>query len=180
MEGVVFAAAAAIILGGALGVVLSPNPVHSALMLVATLFGVAVIFVQQDVADVFPGIPIPRATFLNARGAPPPLALARRLRASLGPQALFLLPCLERPGYYSPAHPPEIGTVERILGQRPLLALGSHKQRDVGQDQHGSVPGRRISSQEPDVRDEVAHVDRVANQTIQPAILCIRRSTNTP
>src|SRR5687767_1442277 len=28
-------------------------------------------------------------TFLNARGAPPPLALARRLRASLGPQALL-------------------------------------------------------------------------------------------
>ncbi len=28
------------------------------------------------------------STFLNARGAPPPLALARRLRASLGPQAL--------------------------------------------------------------------------------------------
>src|SRR5215218_7654810 len=48
MEAVVFAAAAAIILGGALGVVLSPNPVHSALMLVATLFGVAVIFVQQE------------------------------------------------------------------------------------------------------------------------------------
>jgi NADH-quinone oxidoreductase subunit J len=48
MEYVVFAAAAAIIVGGALGVVLSPNPVHSALMLVATLFGVAVIFVQQD------------------------------------------------------------------------------------------------------------------------------------
>jgi NADH-quinone oxidoreductase subunit J len=48
MEYIVFAAAAAIIIGGALGVVLSPNPVHSALMLVATLFGVAVIFVQQE------------------------------------------------------------------------------------------------------------------------------------
>jgi NADH-quinone oxidoreductase subunit J len=48
MEWVVFAAAAAIIIGGGVGVVLSPNPVHSALMLVATLFGVAVIFVQQD------------------------------------------------------------------------------------------------------------------------------------
>src|SRR5688572_32513983 len=32
--------------------------------------------------------PEPRATNTNARGAPPPLALARRLRASLGPQAL--------------------------------------------------------------------------------------------
>jgi len=48
MEVVIFVAAAAIILGGALGVVLSPNPVHAALMLVATLFGVAVIFVQED------------------------------------------------------------------------------------------------------------------------------------
>src|SRR3954463_10266002 len=28
------------------------------------------------------------SSFLTARGAPPPLALARRLRASLGPQAL--------------------------------------------------------------------------------------------
>src|SRR5262245_12573795 len=33
------------------------------------------------------------SAFLNARGAPPPLALARRLRASLGPQALRLVPC---------------------------------------------------------------------------------------
>ncbi len=48
MELVVFLAAGAIILGGALGVVLSANPVHSALMLVLTLFGVAVIFVQQE------------------------------------------------------------------------------------------------------------------------------------
>jgi hypothetical protein len=31
------------------------------------------------------------SSFLSARGAPPPLALARRLRASLGPQALFLV-----------------------------------------------------------------------------------------
>src|SRR3954469_14078599 len=30
-----------------------------------------------------------RPSSFNARGAPPPLALARRLRASLGPQALF-------------------------------------------------------------------------------------------
>ena len=30
-----------------------------------------------------------RSAFLSARGAPPPLALARRLRASLGPQALL-------------------------------------------------------------------------------------------
>ncbi|MCU1351846.1 MAG: NADH:ubiquinone oxidoreductase subunit 6 [Acidimicrobiales bacterium] len=44
----VFAVAAAICVLGALGVVLSRNPVHSALSLVATLFGVAVLFIAQD------------------------------------------------------------------------------------------------------------------------------------
>ncbi len=48
METFVFLVAAAICLGGALGVVLSANPVHSALSLVATLFGVAVLFVAQE------------------------------------------------------------------------------------------------------------------------------------
>ncbi len=43
----VFAVAAAIILAGAVGVVVARNPVHSALMLVMTLFGVAVMFVLQ-------------------------------------------------------------------------------------------------------------------------------------
>ena len=43
----VFAVSAVIILAGALGVVISRNPVHSALMLVMTLFGVAVLFVAQ-------------------------------------------------------------------------------------------------------------------------------------
>ena len=42
-----FAVAAAIILAGAIGVVVARNPVHSALMLVMTLFGVAVLFVLQ-------------------------------------------------------------------------------------------------------------------------------------
>ena len=48
MELVVFMVAAAICLGGALGVVGSANPVHAALSLVATLFGVAVLFVAQE------------------------------------------------------------------------------------------------------------------------------------
>ena len=48
METFVFLIAGAICLVGALGVVLSPNPVHSALSLVATLFGVAVLFVAQE------------------------------------------------------------------------------------------------------------------------------------
>ena len=43
----VFAAAAVIVLSGAIGVVLSANPVHAALSLVLTLFGVAVLFVAQ-------------------------------------------------------------------------------------------------------------------------------------
>ena len=42
-----FLLAGAICLGGALGVVLLKNPVHNALSLVATLFGVAVLFVNQ-------------------------------------------------------------------------------------------------------------------------------------
>jgi NADH-quinone oxidoreductase subunit J len=44
----VFVAGAVIILSGAIGVVVSRNPVHAALMLVTTLFGVAVLFVAQE------------------------------------------------------------------------------------------------------------------------------------
>ena len=43
----VFAVAAAIVLAGAIGVVIARNPVHAALMLVMTLFGIAVLFVLQ-------------------------------------------------------------------------------------------------------------------------------------
>src|SRR5919205_2436403 len=48
MEWVVFVAASVIVLTGALGVILAKNPVHSALMLVMTLFGIAVLFVEQE------------------------------------------------------------------------------------------------------------------------------------
>ena len=48
MQFVVFVIAAVIIIAGALGVIGLSNPVHSALSLVATLFGVAVLFVAQD------------------------------------------------------------------------------------------------------------------------------------
>ncbi len=48
MEYAVFAVAAIIVLAGAFGVVVSRNPVHAALSLVATLFGVAVLFVAQE------------------------------------------------------------------------------------------------------------------------------------
>ena len=48
MDVVVFVLAAVIVLSGALGVILATNTVHSALMLIMTLFGVAVLFVAQD------------------------------------------------------------------------------------------------------------------------------------
>jgi NADH-quinone oxidoreductase subunit J len=48
MEIAVFAVCAMICVLGALGVILNRNPVHSALCLVATLFGVAVLFIAQE------------------------------------------------------------------------------------------------------------------------------------
>jgi NADH-quinone oxidoreductase subunit J len=44
----VFVASSVIILAGAIGVVISSNPVHAALSLVLTLFGVAILFVAQE------------------------------------------------------------------------------------------------------------------------------------
>jgi NADH-quinone oxidoreductase subunit J len=48
MELFVFAVAAVCALAGAIGVVISKNPVHSALSLVGTLFSIAVLFVAQE------------------------------------------------------------------------------------------------------------------------------------
>jgi NADH-quinone oxidoreductase subunit J len=48
MELFVFLAAGAMVVGGALGVVFSKHPVHAALSLILTLFGVAVLFVAQE------------------------------------------------------------------------------------------------------------------------------------
>ena len=48
VDALTFAIAAAIVLAGAVGVVVARNPVHAALMLVMTLFGVAVLFVEQQ------------------------------------------------------------------------------------------------------------------------------------
>ena len=49
MVGVItFLMAGAIVLGGALGVVLLPKPVHAALSLIASFFGVAVVFIIQE------------------------------------------------------------------------------------------------------------------------------------
>ncbi len=47
-DAITFVVAAVISVGGALGVIAMRNPVHSALMLVMTLFGVAVLFVEED------------------------------------------------------------------------------------------------------------------------------------
>ena len=48
MEFFVFLVAGAIVLAGAVGVITQSHPVHAALSLVATLFGVAVLFIAQD------------------------------------------------------------------------------------------------------------------------------------
>ena len=48
IEYIVFFTASLMMLGGALGVILLKNPVHAALGLVLTLFGVAVQFVSQE------------------------------------------------------------------------------------------------------------------------------------
>lgn len=48
VESITFWICALIVLGGAFGVIWSRNPVHSALSLVATLFGVAVLFLNQN------------------------------------------------------------------------------------------------------------------------------------
>jgi NADH-quinone oxidoreductase subunit J len=47
-DAITFAVAAVICVTGAFGVVLARNPVHSALMLVMTLFGVAVLFIEEN------------------------------------------------------------------------------------------------------------------------------------
>ena len=66
------------------------------------------------------------SSFLNARGAPPPLALARRLRAALGPQALSsqntTRPTTPDPGHSiltpSPiADVPSRGPRQRVVGR---------------------------------------------------------------
>ncbi len=48
MELFVFVVAAAIVLFGAVGVVVRKHPVHAALSLVMTLFGIAVLFIAQE------------------------------------------------------------------------------------------------------------------------------------
>ena len=48
MEVTVFIICSVIVLSGALGVLIARNPVHAALFLVETLFGIAVLFIMLD------------------------------------------------------------------------------------------------------------------------------------
>ena len=48
VDTIVFVLAAAVVLGGAVGVIVARNPVHSALGLIASFFGIAVLFVDLD------------------------------------------------------------------------------------------------------------------------------------
>ena len=48
MELVVFIIAAAMVLGGAVGVIVRTHPVHCALSLILTLFGIAVLFIEEN------------------------------------------------------------------------------------------------------------------------------------
>src|ERR1700759_4228268 len=56
-DAIVFGAAALVILIGSVGVVTASNPVHAALFLVMTLFGVAVLFIEQE-ADFLAAVQI--------------------------------------------------------------------------------------------------------------------------
>lgn len=47
-EVLVFIISGAIVLGGGLGVIINRNPVHAALSLIASFFGVAVLFISQE------------------------------------------------------------------------------------------------------------------------------------
>src|SRR5580765_1100535 len=48
MELFVFIVASLMVLGGGVGVVLRSHPVHAALSLILTLFGIAVLFIEQN------------------------------------------------------------------------------------------------------------------------------------
>lgn len=45
---ITFVASALLVLGGAFGVIIFRNPIHSALSLVTTMFGIAVLFIEQQ------------------------------------------------------------------------------------------------------------------------------------
>ncbi|MEA3077226.1 MAG: NADH-quinone oxidoreductase subunit [Actinomycetota bacterium] len=116
----VFVVSAVIILAGAFGVILARNPVHSALMLVMTLFGVAVLFVAQEAhflaavqVIVYAGaivvlflfvimlIGVDREEDLEAD----PLPAQRPLAAGLGVLIFFLVMILARANNWATGRP---------------------------------------------------------------------------
>jgi len=94
----VFAAAAVLVVVGAVGVIAFTNPVHSALSLIMTLFGVAVAFVAQQ------------ADFLAAV----------QIIVYAGAIVVLFLFVIMFLGVDSRQHV----NVEPLIGQRPLAALG--------------------------------------------------------
>jgi putative heme-binding domain-containing protein len=83
--------------------------------------------------------PESRAAFLNARGAPPPLALARPLRASLGPQALAEGPAPSADSVQGPkeggkgdAPLPETRPIVWAAGKAKVLIIGGGSSHDFG------------------------------------------------
>jgi len=56
-DALTFVISAIVVLSGGIGVVVSRNPVHAALSLVMTLFGIAVLFIEQD-ADFLAAVQI--------------------------------------------------------------------------------------------------------------------------
>lgn len=115
VELIVFALSALAVLGGACGVIVARNPVNSALSLVASLFGVAVLFVAQEAhflaavqVVVYAGAIVVLILFVlmllgvdreeDVRAEPlagqRPLAALLGAAVAIGTAALFLVPVL--------------------------------------------------------------------------------------
>ena len=114
------------ILVGAVGVVTSRNPVHAALSLVMTLFGVAVLFIEQE-ADFLAAVQI--------------IVYAGAI------VVLFLFVIM-----FLGVDRAEDITVEPLVGQRPLavVVLRHHPRRRPGHGGHGALGHRRPAGGGPD------------------------------
>jgi NADH-quinone oxidoreductase subunit J len=122
----VFAVGAALILTGALGVILLRNPVHCALMLVITLFGVALEFIDES-ADflaavqiiVYAGAVVILFLFVimflgvdrKDAGGAEPTRFQRPLAILLGIVALVEILALSRIDHWSAGAPGQSGTL---------------------------------------------------------------------
>ena len=107
------------------------------------------------------------SAFFSARGAPPPRALARRLRASLGPQALLLVLLIGGPSATNNApvsrgltEVPGIKVGHLTLTERPTgctVILVDGEGAVGGVSQRGGAPG----TSETDLLDPLNMVERV-------------------